>query len=262
MRRRKDTCFAIFLVLVFILLPFESFAEKRSIFVGDLVEIKITAKQFTEEDLREKFGEFEIVDIKTEKDGYVITLRSFEPGERIVTLGDKEIIITVKSTLNEIDRTEVFEGDSSYEKPDFHLDWKYVFYAMLIVFLSTGGICLRQYLKGRAASLNPYKIFVARTGKISLSEKDAFVRLTFFFKEYLEAKFSVRIKGKTSNEIINEIHCIPALKEYMEEIRKWLGECDFLKFSGNAATLEKKKALLEKLGEVASQIEQMKEVKA
>jgi len=96
MRRRKDTCFAIFLVLVFILLPFESFAEKRSIFVGDLVEIKITAKQFTEEDLREKFGEFEIVDIKTEKDGYVIPLRSFERGERIVALGDKEIIITVK----------------------------------------------------------------------------------------------------------------------------------------------------------------------
>lgn len=261
MKRRKNACFAIFLVLVFILLPFEAFAEKRSIFVGDLVEIKITTKLFTEEDLREKFGEFEIVDIKTDKDGYVITLRSFEPGERVVTLGDKEIIITVESTLSEIDRTEVFEGDLSYEKPGYHLDWKYVFYALLIVLLSTGGICLRRYLKERTASLNPYKIFVARTGKISLSEKDAFVRLTLFFKEYLEARYSVRIKGKTSNEIINEIHHISALQEYMEEIREWFGECDFLKFSGYTATLEKKKALLEKLGEVASQIEQMKEVK-
>lgn len=262
MRSRKNAYFAIFLIYALIFSPVEASAEERSIFIGDLIEIKITTQAFTEEDLREKFRGFEIVDLKTDKDGYIITLRSFEPGERVVTLGDKELIISVKSTLSEIDRTEAYEGDLSAEEPGFYIDFRYLFYALLIVFLLTGGICLYRYLKGRRASLNPYKLFVERTGGISLSRKDAFVWLTLFFKEYLEARFSVRIKGKTSSEIMNEICHIPELNDYIEAIREWFGESDFLKFSGYVATVERKQALLDRLVEIASQIERMKEVKA
>ena len=96
-----------------------SSATERNIYVGDLIELKITTEVLTEDEVREKFRDFEIVDLKTVSDGFLITIRTFEAGEKIINIGSSEIVITVKSTLEEIDRSEPFEGIRALKAPDF-----------------------------------------------------------------------------------------------------------------------------------------------
>ena len=115
----------LFLFIWFLLMPLSHvLAEERNIYVGDLIELKVTTQAFSQEELREKFSDFEIVSLENKPDGYLLTLRTFETGEKIVHLGDKEIIIHVQSTLDLYDRTGVFEGSTDVQKPGGSPDWR------------------------------------------------------------------------------------------------------------------------------------------
>jgi hypothetical protein len=70
------------------------------------------------------------------------------------------------------------------------------------------------------------------------------VELTFYFKEYLESRHpdgDFRIIGKTSTEIMNELTEISTLNNLLDDINKWLTECDRMKFTGVNATVDQKK---------------------
>jgi len=91
--KRKLT---LFFFILFLLIPFgHGLAEERNIYVGDLIELKVITHAFSEEEMRERFSEFEIVALESKTDGYLLTLRTFETGEKTVQLGDKEIVIHV-----------------------------------------------------------------------------------------------------------------------------------------------------------------------
>ncbi len=240
--KRKLAVF--FFILLFLLCQGHVLAEERELYVGDLIELKITTTAFSEEELREKFSDFEIVALESKPDGYRLTLRTFETGEKTIQMGDSEIIINVHSTLEQYNRDDVFEGSSNVLSPRFSPDWRIVAGLFALLFLASGGFVLIKALQKRKLSrLTPLQKFLKDVMQVSLGDKDAFVQLTFCLKVYLESAFSFRIRGKTSSEIIKEITPVEELQENLPEIRSWLEECDYLKFSGNEGSREKRQEL-------------------
>lgn len=263
MKKVKKAAFITLIMMLILAFSGLSSAVERNIYVGDLIELKITAQGLTGDEVREKFKDFEIVDLKTVSDGFLITIRTFETGEKVVNLGNSEIIITVKSTLGEIDRNDLFEGDTSPENPGFPMDYGILFYVLLLASVVTGGILLANYIKRRRDSLkNPYRRFLDRIKKIPVDDSRYLVMITKCLKKYLEQKFKLNIKGKTSAEILREISAVQCLQPMYEKIRGWLEEMDHYKFSGVFSTDEKKQELLSNLKEFVSEIERLNEGKA
>ena len=97
----------------------QSFDDTRSIYVGDVITVEIMTRDFSSEALRERFKDFDIVEIKDVSGGYALSLRTFETGEHTVLLGDKEVVIDVRSTLDEIKRDGIFEGGAGVIEPGF-----------------------------------------------------------------------------------------------------------------------------------------------
>jgi hypothetical protein len=229
----------------------------RNIYIGDIISLKVTSLSIKAEELQNMFQDFEIVEIKQEPDGYLLSLRTFKTGERKVLLGNKEIIINVSSTLDDIERESIFEGDTWVIKPGILFYWRILLYVAAGVFALSGGFVLVSVIKKRKAkALSPLQLFIKRSSALSADDDfndNYFVDLTFYFKEYLEARHQCRITsegasagtigyiGKTSVEIINELMKIQALDAFIPEIHGWLTECDRMKFTGMEVSAENKK---------------------
>lgn len=261
MKKRK----VIFLInLISLLLLVSSMtisAEERSIYVGDLIKIEIETNLYSEDDIRDKFKDFEIVDIKDTDKGYLLTLRSFETGKKTIQIDNNEIEIEIKSTLEEIDRDKIYEGDEGTRSYGFSFNYSYIFYLLIGIFLITGCISLWQYIKRRKTGpASAFIVFKKAIDEISLEERDCFVTMTLNLKNYLQTKYSCSIRGKTCKEIIAEISSITVLEPFIPDIKSWLQMCDYYKFTGVAVTTEQKQELLIRLVEIVEKIEQAKEV--
>jgi len=259
---KKSKIIFLFLViyLAAVISPLHILAEERSIYVGDLIELKIQAEDLTLDELKDKFKDFEIVNVTDIPKGYIITLRTFETGERTINIGDKELKIVVKSTLDEIERDNIYEGNLEPLEAGFYIRWKYVLIPLVIVFLLSFAINIKTLLKKRKKSiLTPYEGFKKAIGDLSVEQKDYLVKLTLIFKEYLESVYSYSIRGKTSSEIVYEISRMPQLNEKLPEIKSWITENDYFKFSGTPAPIAKKLELMERLISLVDRIEESKE---
>lgn len=234
----------------------ETASGSRNIYVGDIITLKITSRDFSPDDLREKFKAFEIVEIKDEPDGYVLSLRTFETGEKKILLGDKEISINVQSTLDDIQREGIFEGAATVMESGFPFHWRILFYVAAGIFILSGCIVLvRAFLKRKIKALSPYRMFLMRSSSLSAEDESYFVDLTFYFKEYIESLYKCRIIGKTSVEIVKELNRLQALDTMLPEIQKWLTECDRFKFTGMSVSKEIKQAHYGELLKLAENID-------
>ncbi|TYQ16878.1 UNVERIFIED_CONTAM: hypothetical protein Cloal_3454 [Acetivibrio alkalicellulosi] len=249
------------LIALFLIPSVGAMENKRSIFIGDIIELKVTSQNITVDELKNRFEEFDIVDIKDDGNSFLISVRSFEPGEKIVQIGDKEVAVNIKSTLDQIDRNDIFEGDLSVKKARGSIGFTYALYALTFIFLVTGIINLFIFFKRKKrVLLSPYQLFINKSKSFSLDSDDYLVKLTESFKEYIENTNSCLIKGKTSLELINEISDMPYIKPILHEITQWLNKSDIFKFSGVAVSIEDHKELLEKLIYIVDKIENAKEV--
>lgn len=262
MKRERNVHFFIIPILLILLLSFSPtcvLAKERSIYVGDLINVRVSTKDYSEGDLRSKFKAFEIVGITEDADAFVVTLRSFEPGEKTVKLGNKELKISIKSTLKEIKRNGIFEGDLKPEKAGFKIAWQIVFYILLALIAASGGLLIWWFRKKKKnLALSPFQRFNKMMDKLVINDAGYFVKLTQALKQYFEVRYSCHIKGKTSAEIIEEIRSIPGLEEKIPAIRSWLEKCDNFKFAGIAADAGEKQELREKLMELVTQIDMAK----
>lgn len=239
MKKTRIICWL--LVLLLLTTPLEVKAETRNIYVGDIITLEINSNKLSPEQLQEKFQAFEIVEIKNKGDGYLLSLRSFEAGEQTIVLGDKEIVINVASTLDEIKREDIFAGDMGVMEPGFSFDWRLLFYLAAAVFLLSGGFFLLKVLKKKKIkALSPYQLFLKRCSSLAEADAKYFVSLTYYFKKYLESLYNFQIIGKTSGEIVNELKAIEDLGAMLLPIEKWLSECDRMKFTGIAISAEEK----------------------
>ncbi|GKX32371.1 hypothetical protein SH1V18_48510 [Vallitalea longa] len=261
MKKRRIRVIFCMISLVLLISSVSILAEERDIYVGDLINIKVDTLLYDEDDLRDKFKDFEIVDIKDTEEGYILTLRSFETGKKTVKLDNKEIEIDIKSTLDEIDRDEPYEGELNTESHGFSFDYSYVFYLLLIIFLVAVSITIIKFIRKRKKiSLSIYQRFKNDIDSISLEDHDCFVKMTLSLKNYLQSKYQCSIRGKTCDEIMLEISPITNLKDLLTDIKSWLKISDYYKFSGVVVTIEQKQELLNKLIALVEKIEQAKEV--
>ena len=263
-KRRNAIIAIVMLIMIFSASHIQTIArsgntdtESRSIYVGDIIEIRIITQEFSRDELEEKFKDFEIVSIEEEKDGYIIALRTFETGEKRILLGDKEIVIDVKSTLDEIQRDDVFEGSLDPEEVGFSIEWRYVFYFLLAVMIVSGCISFKEYLgKRKVRTMTPFERFILQINNVSSDDDMFFVKLTASFKEYIESAYLCCIRGKTSSELVEAISGFPALHENLTAIKAWLTECDRLKFSGIKVSKEKRQDFCSELIELVKKIDE------
>ncbi len=222
--------------------------ESRKIYIGDIFTVEITAERLSSEEIAELFREFEIVELKQDRGRFLVSARTFEPGEYIVLIGDKELVITVASILEDIERDDVFEGSSEVLKPMIYWPWRLLFYAAAGVFvLSTGVIAAKALLRRREKSLGPYQLFLKKASSLAIDSHSYFVDLTLLFKRYLESLYNFRIIGKTSAEILSALSRLNDLNSVLPDIETWLVECDRFKFSGIPVAREQKQAHYQKL---------------
>lgn len=233
----------------------ESFKDGRNIYVGDILTLEIMAEGLSTEELKEKFSAFEIMELKEEAGRYLITLRTFEPGEYKVTLRNKEITITVASTLDDIQREEPFEGGTQVIESEPSFPWRILFTVSTSIFLLSGGVLLfRTLVKKRAKALPPYELFLRSSSALAIENDNYFVDLTFLFKQYIESLYQCRLIGKTSDEMISQMKEIQALHALLPDMEAWLKECDRLKFTCVKVSPEIKQEHYGKLLELVNQI--------
>ncbi|HXK97586.1 MAG TPA: hypothetical protein PK828_06915 [Limnochordia bacterium] len=236
----------------------DSQTESRRLYIGDMITLEITAQSLTEAEIREHFSDFEIVDLQWDRGRFLVTLRTFEPGEYSVLIGSKEVLIQVGSTLEDIDRDDVFEGSRDVIAPPALIPWRLVFYAAAGIFVLSGGVLLvKALIRRREKKLSPYQLFCKKAGALALDSASYFVDLTLLFKRYLEGLYQFRIIGKTSTEIMDELQKLPALAGLLPEIDTWLTECDRFKFSGVTLSRDEKAAHYRKLVSIAERINQL-----
>lgn len=232
------------------------FADTRNVYIGDILTLQVSSERLSIEELREKFQAFEIVEIKDGDDGYLISVRTFETGAHKILLGDKDIVINIQSALEDIQREDIFEGDTGVTKPGFLFHWRVLFYVVTGVFFLSGGfVLIKTFLNRKIKAPTHLQVFLRRSGSLLAEDEDYFVALTLYFKEYLESLYPFRMIGKTSAEIMNELKEITILAGALPEIQAWLKECDRLKFTGVKPSPETKRAHYNELVEIVKKID-------
>ena len=233
--------------------------DARSVYIGDIITLEVTARGYSAEDMPGIFHGFEIVEIEEDAGVFKLSLRTFDPGEQRMLLGDMEIVIDVRSTLDEIDREGVFEGDGRVAPPGPLVNWRVLLYAAAGALALSGGFALWRVLRNKnGKKISSIQLFLRRSDKLSVDDDNYFVDLTFYFKEYLEALYECRIIGKTSDEIMGKLEGFQPLGDMLPDMRAWLAECDRLKFTGVMVSAEEKKEHCGKLVDLALRIDASK----
>jgi uncharacterized protein CbrC (UPF0167 family) len=235
-------------------------AETRAIYIGDIITLEIGTHAFSAEQLREKFEAFEITELKRATHGYTISLRGFEPGVYVVSLGDKNLELHLRSTLQDIERDGLFEAEPWSMDAGFVFPWHLVLYLSAVVFvLSSAFVLIKFIIKKRTKPLSPMERFTKRMKGLTPGDENFLVTLTYYFKAYIGDKYHVLIVGKTSGEIIQELATIPSLDEMKQDTWEWLTACDRLKFSGGHVPNEEMERLHSALTDLVKRIEAREE---
>ncbi|WBW98252.1 hypothetical protein [Oceanirhabdus sp. W0125-5] len=234
--------------------------DQRKIYVGDIINIKISSSTYTEEEIRKKFKDFEIVHFKKEDDAYLIGLRTFETGKKNIKLGDKEIELVVYSTLEGKEDRGLIDGDSSYEKLGINRIYGYFLYTTLAIFLFSSTFYVISLIRGKSKTeLTASGVFWNSLKKANLQDEESLAFMKSIFKRYMEEVYSCSINGKTSWEIVREIKEVEGLKEHMQQIKQWFEKCDRYTFSPIISTAEEKQKLFNELEELVENMEDIKE---
>ena len=236
-------------------------AATRDLYIGDVLEIKITTSQYSPDQIKEKLKEFEVVDLKKSDNGYLIKIRSFETGVKKIRLGSKLLKIDVKSTLTKYDRDQVFAGDLKVEQINEFKLYRYLFYGLvvLLVMIVLGFVWKLYRNKNSDKQLSPFVKFKRKLESVDKNGAEFFVVLTYAFKKYIEESFNRRIIGKTSSEIMEEINDITQLNSYLKRIKDWLETADYYKFTTGEADKKQRKQQLQKLKKIVKEIDSVSE---
>lgn len=253
---KKIFCLTIALISICMSVLVYAFAEARNIYIGDIINLEINSQKVSEEELRQEFRDFEIIELKKESGGYLLSIRIFESGEHKVIVGDKELVIYVSSTLTDIRRDDIFEAEAKILKHGFYFHWRVLFCVTAGAFIISAGYILKKTIKRKGKiQESPYESFLRRSSELFVGDDNYFVDLTLFFKEFIENIGNCRIIGKTTFEIVNELNTIHIVADVLPDIKKWLTECDVYKFSGMLILNDEKQRHYAQLINIVEQIE-------
>lgn len=211
--------------------------ESRNIYIGDEVTFIVDAMAITKDGLSEALKDFEILNLQEKKNVYEVTVRTFQPGDYSINLGNTELLIKVASTLEDFQRDTIFEGDLKPWKAKADLHWLILYGIAGLTFLVTVvNILLKVFRNRKERSLSPYDRFLGTMKGLDFSQQAGLVTMTKAFKTYIESTYDVIICGKTTEEILAELMEISPFHGDLQQIHNWLQHCDALKFRGQMIT--------------------------
>lgn len=231
------------ILLILIITTFVLFGEERPIYIGDIIKIRI-AGDINEDTIKNSFAQFEIKSMTKKEDGsFEVEFFSMEPCDKTVKIGEKEIKIKVTSLVNG-DEKEIIDittekGIDGKRIPKY-LEPKAVFPLTAIVILAVIAVIAvftvfiyKKTSVKKKKQLTPIEVFEKEAVKAKGSYEQIFFMLTVAFKEYFYAQYGVKISGKTSQEIIDEIiNKNIRMTVDINELKQWLVYSDMIKFAG------------------------------
>jgi len=255
---RKYQLITIGLLICLLLVSGIGLAKTRSIYIGDIIRLKIENTELTAPEIKQKFKEqqFEIVNLEEQPTGYRLAVRNFEPGAKVIKLPNKKIKIDIKSTLEEKEQEQIYSSQLGIKEPDFSVPYHYFLYGLAVVAASGVVIMGWKFIKQkRKKGLTPYQQFHQELEEIDVETKNCLAHLTLAVKRYLEAEFDCRLAGKTAGEVVAEVSKLKVLGQYRTELKNWLEETAIYKYTQQQAGREKKQRLREDLIGLVEQIE-------
>lgn len=229
MKRKTITLF-VMMAIIFIFNMY-SFAEARSIYIGDDIVLKLENMTLTQEDIELAFKDFHIDDMHRIDRGYEVTLSPLFVGKQTINLKDQEIIIDVKSTLDEIDREGIFEMDLQTGSA---LNPNLVYVLLLIsggtVLVTHGIYLINRFKKKHVRSYTPYERFLQTCEKEQGTDKSVLGEMTKASKLYLSAKLNQPMIGLTTDQL-SQVSIIDKIDPTLMDVYiEWLRACDALKY--------------------------------
>lgn len=242
------------------------YASTRNIYIGDPITLEIKSQTLTEEELEKALEKFEIMELKRIDGGYQITIRSFDTGEKNITIEKNEIIIMIASMLEEVEKEDIYEVDftqaeitgSRTIKKSFRLG---LFVLFALAFVTSGVLLLIRKIKDKKEKDKPpFMRFHKSLDSLDLNKETALEDMTMLLKRYLEEVFNYKIMGKTSKEIMAQIQWDEGKVAYKQDVEEWLMKCDYYKFGGIQVGLKEKEQLKEELSKLTAFIHEREEV--
>ena len=239
-----------------------SLAETRSIYIGDIIRLKVENTELTAREIKQKFKEekFEIVNLMQKTTGYQLAVRNFEPGAKVVELPNKKIKIDIKSTLKEIDREQIYGSQLGIKSASFSVPYHYLLYGLIAVAVGGVAVVVWKFIRQRQKSnLTPYQQFHRQVEAVEVEAENYLADLTLAAKRYLETEFDCRLAGKTAVEVAEEISNLEVLGQYQTELVDWLEQVAIYKYTQQEASAEEKQQLTEELIELVEELESKQE---
>ncbi|NLK62334.1 MAG: hypothetical protein GX287_02690 [Fusobacteria bacterium] len=251
----------IFISIFFIFITMNLFSQNKNIYVGDILSLEIISNgDYTIEEIKSKFKDFEIVKMDKGNGKINLDIRTFETGTKEIRIGNSIITIEVKSILEDEkynsrdDIYNISEQDITVYNitTPFPLS-KFIYIFIIFIILILIYLIYFLYKKITRKTINKdnsLSIFIKDIDKIDINCLDFYVQLTFLFKNYIYNEFNVLIIGNTSKEIIYKLLTIELInknKIILEELTKWFEYVDLCKYSNysskNIEKIEKKDEL-------------------
>lgn len=226
--------------LLFLIFLVSQLALGRDIFIGDRINLLISGS--SEDKIREAFHSFEIEKITEEEDGIKVVLRAYKPGEQVVEIGDRSLVLNIRSSLQgeEKDIYPDLSDNSGRLLSRGPFPWLFVSGVLLgigaLISLLWGFIGRR---KKDMKQLNPRERFYTGLGSLG---KDYIYDISYLTREYADHLMgSNLLSGRYEREA-----------EVPREFIHFLREMDSLKFArksqGNREELTAKaKKLIEEI---------------
>ena len=213
----------------------------REILIGDKINLAISGSSIGE--IKEAFQNFEIEDIDKSDDTYNISLRSYAPGSHLIELGDKRLIISVKSSLDESNTVDMpiyrdlSKGRLELTNRRFPLEF---FLGILSTISLIIFILLKKRKEKKEIPLDPKEKFYRGLESLGV---EPFHEISYLLREYIDhLKGTKLLSGRYRDENIHH-----------RELTDFLYSLDHIKFSNNKEN--SKDGLIEKAKKLAKDIE-------
>lgn len=202
------------ILLIFILFSLLCYGKEYNI--GDNISLKIKGN-ISREKIEKAFENFKNVKIDENKNYTIVSFRSFTLGKNSIDLGDKKIIINIKSTLDKKD-TKIFKNLKDNKNKYLEKDYPYktiTFGIFSAFFLILGLVILA--INRRKDAFNIFRKNIKKTTAENWSEN-----ISYSLRDYLDRVYqSNLLNGEYKKGILDDVEF------------KFLKELDYIKFSKN-----------------------------
>lgn len=208
--------------------------ETRQLYIGDPLMLQIEGDNLSDEDILSALSEFEIIRHEREGDTFFVTVRTFEPGDYTVQIGNQPLEIQVGSTLEDYPQEDIYRVEAQ-ETTDWTPAYRIALLISGLVFLLSLVIYfIQSYRKKRQKKevhRTPYEEFYHTLESIEIVNREALGVMTKAFKTYLTQISGQSFEGLSTKESFEKLESMPQLVRYAQDIHRWMTWCDTYKYS-------------------------------